>query len=179
MTMLHQESVLNAILFEFSDLQKNQQQDLLNSIMHSIKAFGLLKWLNHIENLELNFKKPVYHNLISFNSQSMDTDQYIDRVLSKSPNARMDNMDELKQKMTLLEAKNPNLYQLTNGHDLMKALAKYFREECNKKSIKDEELARSIRMLFNNAHFSNTNIFDEISNWEHTNQVAIINRIHS
>lgn len=175
MTMLFQEEILNALIFECTNLTQDKHQIFRNKMMDLIKSIGLLKWLNDRENLKLKFK-PAFHDLIKFDDNTIDMAQFINRVLSKSPNAVVNDKEELKQKIELLEQRNPDLYQLTNGHDLLKVFAKFFREKQNQRSITDEDLASSIRMLFSTTHFSNTHIFYEISNWESTNGIQIMKR---
>jgi hypothetical protein len=126
-TMLNHESVLNALIFEFSDLAKGQHIQLKEKIIESISLLSCFKWLNWRERLELDLTSG-FQDLISFVNLTIDLDQYISRAISKSSQPRLTDKEQIIEKVNELKNSNPNMLQVTNGHDLLNALAKYFRE---------------------------------------------------
>jgi hypothetical protein len=171
-TILANEDVLNNLVFEFSGIPKNGHLALRNDIIESIKMIGYLKWLNSIENLELKFKCG-FDDLVSFANLNIDFDTYFMRVLSKSPNAHITDVNIIKAKITQLEALNPDSLQLTNGHDLVKTFANYFKNVSGVNGLSDDNIASLLRISFNKTQFENTNLFDELEQWSNNNNTAI------
>jgi hypothetical protein len=164
-SMLNHEPVLNSLVFEYSDLPKDKHIELREKVVESIISVGYLKWLNFKENFEFEFTAG-FHDLVSFVNQDIDFDQYLNRVISKSKNARLTSKEEILVKIEELKTLNPDKMQLTNGHDLLNIFAKYFREECQQKGISGENLACSVRMLFNSSFFVETNLYSELVSWQ-------------
>jgi hypothetical protein len=164
-SMLSHEPILNSLVFEYAKLPKDKHIELREKVIESIISIGYLKWLNFKENLEFDFTAG-FHDLISFVNQDIDFEQYVDRVLSKSKNARPISKEVIFEKVDKLRALNPDKMQLTNGHDLLNAFAKYFREECQQKGLSGENLACSVRMLFNYNFFAETNLYSELAEWQ-------------
>ncbi len=172
MTMLNFEPILNAIVFEYSNLDIEQHLAFRNKLLEVIKHISYLKLLNDKENLELIFSSG-FQDLISFANQKIDLDQYLDRVISKSPNALIKDKEILKVKIVAIEQQNPDLLQITNGHDLINSVAKYFREEEKRNGLSGENLEATLRMLFNIDFFSRTNLYEQLDNWKNQNNVQI------
>lgn len=172
MTMLNFESILNAIVFEYSNLDKSQHLAFKFKLLDVIKHISYLKLLNDRENLELTFSSG-FQDLISFANQKIDLDQYLDRVIAKSPNALIKDKDILKVKIDAIEQQDPDLLQITNGHDLINSFAKYFREEEKRNGFSGENLEATLRMLFNIDFFSRTNLYQQLDNWKNQNNVQI------
>lgn len=168
MTMLNSEPILNSLVFEYSDIPKNEHINFRQNIINSILSLSYLKWLNDLENLELNFSSG-FIDLISFVNQTIDINQYIDRVLAKSNNAKVTSREELIQKLETLKIRNPDLLQLTNGHDLLKAFAEYFKSIGGRNGISGEVLESSLRMAFNKTIFQMTNLYASLTAWQATN----------
>jgi hypothetical protein len=171
-TILSDEDVLNTLVFEFSNKPKNEHLDLRNDIIESIKMIGYLKWLNSIENLEMKFECGFY-DLVSFANLNIDFDTYFMRVLSKSPNAHITDINIIKAKITQLKALNPDMLQLTNGHDLVKTFANYFKNVSGINGLSDENIASLLRVSFNKTQFEKTNLFIELEQWCNNNNTVI------
>lgn len=165
MTMLSQSTVLNALVFEFTDLPEEKHLNFRNEIIKTIEMVSYLKWLNNKENLELKFSAG-FQDLISFANLNIDFSQYIKRIISKSDNAKIKDEKVIRNKIIDLIKLNPDALQLTNGRDLLKAFAKYFREKTGHSSLNDKSLASAFRMTFTVDHFKETNLFSELEKWE-------------
>lgn len=172
MTMLSHESILNALLFEYTNHSVGEHLEIRYNIMKSIEMISYLKWLNKIENLQLDFSSG-FQDLISFDQFNVDFDQYLQRVISKSENAIINNEEIIKNKINDLMETHPDYLQLTNGHDLLKAFATYFREVFSFGGLKDENLACALRMSFNSRCFSETNLYGSLKGWESDNNTQI------
>jgi hypothetical protein len=172
MTMLNFEPILNAIVFEYSKIDKSQHETFRSDLMNTIKHISYLKLLNDKENLELKFDSG-FQDLISFANQKIDFEQYLDRVIAKSPNAVVKDRGLLRDMISLIEKSDPDLLQITNGHDLLNSFAKYFKEKENRNDVSRPVLETSLRMLFNFDYFRQTQLYRELSNWQIQNSVEI------
>lgn len=172
MTMLAQDEILNALVFEYTDLEKPKHIDFRDNVLQSIKSIGYLKWLNDIEDLGFNFNFS-FHDLFDFSNQKIDLLHYINRLILKSTNTKLRDPVEIQSKIKELEEKAPDLMQLTNGHDLLKAFSMLFREEYGHKGLSDEILASSFRMSFTFETFKKTKLFNQTRSWEKDNNVLI------
>jgi len=172
MTMLDFEPIVYAIVCEYSDINKSQTVALRSNLISTIKHISYLKLLNDKENLELTFR-PGFQDLISFANQKIDFDQYLDRVIAKSPNAVVKDKSKLKDMVSLIEQSDPDLLQITNGHDLLESFAKYFREAEKQHGVSGELLEALLRISFNLDYFRQTQLYRELSNWQIRNNVEI------
>ena len=175
MTMLSQNTILDAFVFEFTEILKSEDAiAFLTKIMKSFEMVSYLKWLNDKESLCLNFASTSFLNLISFESFDTNFSQYLMRVFSKSPNAIIKDEQLIREKITSLMELEPNLLQLTNGHDLLKVLAKYFKEKTKHTWLdNDKIIASTLRIAFTSTHFQATNLYQELENWSLENGVVI------
>ena len=175
-TMLSQVTVLNALVFEFTNLPKEEHIVFRDKIMKSINRVGFLKWLNDRENLKLKFTSG-FQDLISFTNLNIDFNEYLKRVISKSKNAKIKDATILKKKVDELVLLEPNLLQLTSGHDLLKAFSKYFKENDNDNSgLSEERLASAFRMTFTVNHFKETKLYNDLLYWEKSTNIEIFNK---
>ena len=123
-----------------------------------------MKWLNEKEHLGFKIESG-FQDLISFVNLEIDFDQYFSRVISKSPNPKLTDISIVLQKLKTLKEINPDLYQLSNGHDFMKALSQYVRESGDGRTIGDEDISSIFRIAFTLNHFKKTELFSEIKSW--------------
>lgn len=172
MTMLAQDEVLHAILFEYTDIHKNNHYTFCDNILETIQQISYLKWLNDRENLELTFKKIGFQDLISISNFRFNFNEYLSRVLAKSDNATIKDKALILEKINELNQLNPDLFQLTNGHDALQVFAKYFREKGNK-GLSDSDVASAFRIVFTNAHFRETNLHKSLETWANENNTQL------
>lgn len=171
-TIINHELVLNALIFEYSSAPKESHIELRNKIFDSISSLSCLKWLNFKENLELEFSSG-FQDLICFTNQNIDLSQYIMRVLSKSPNAKITSSDVLIEKILALKSISPDIMQLTNGHDILNVFAKYFRENEGRVGVSKETLESSIRMVYDKNAFNITELYSSLLNWQAENNTVL------
>lgn len=172
MTILSDEDVLNTLVFEFTDKPKNEHLILRNNIKKSIEMIGYLKWLNSIESLELKFECG-FNDLVSFANLTVDFDTYFMRVLSKSPNANITDINIINGKITQLKASNSDLFHLTNGHDLVSTFANYFKNISGIRGVSNENIASILRISFNLKQFEKTALYSELEYWAQHNNTTI------
>lgn len=172
LTILNCGAILNAIIFEYSGMKIGDHEIFKTNAMEVIKYVSYLKLVNDREGLELSFS-PGFQDLISFSNLSFDLDQYLIRVISKSPNAIVKDKTLLKAKILAEEQCYPDLLQISNGHDLMNVFALYFREVEGRSGVSGELLEAVLRMLFTVDFFCQTQLFHQIDAWQNINNVEI------
>lgn len=171
-TILSDEDIVNTLVFEFTDKPKNEHLNLRNDIILCIEMIGYLKWLNSIENLELKFECG-FSDLVSFVNLNIDFDTYFTRVLSKSPNAHITDVNIIKEKIAQLKALNPEILLITNGHDLVNTFSNYFKNISGIKGLSDENIARILRVTFNINHLKKTLLYANLAEWCGNNNTTI------
>ena len=175
MTMLAFDVVLNALFFEYTNLEQAEHTCLKNSLMLAIRPMSCLKLLNERESLLLSFEVG-FEQLLSFGGGvfSFDFETYLQRVLSKSKNPTINDASTLLQKVAAIEQENLNLLQLTNGHDLLKAFAVYFREVEQKKGTSGEDLEKITRIKFDQTEFQQTALYQQLLAWQQENKTQFL-----
>lgn len=168
MMLISEDEVFSALIFEYTPLMKDKHSEVRNNIMISIEQIGLLKWLNEKENLEFKFDAG-FQDMISFVNLEIDFAQYFSRVLSKSLNAKLTDISTVQQKLKTLKEINPDSFQLCNGHDFMKALSQFIREAGKGRTLGDEKISSSFRMIYTLAHFKKTKLFNQTKSWADSN----------
>lgn len=172
MTIISHIPTLNALMFEYTKAPVEQHLEIRDKVINSIASLSCLKWLNFRENLKFQFR-PGFQDLISFTDVDINIQEYISRVLSKSPNAQITDIEVLSKEIESLKALNPDFLQLTNGHDLLKAFAMYFREVEGQRGLKGEQIESSLRMVYDKEAFSQTLLFQSLSEWQEKNETGI------
>ena len=93
--------------------------------------------------------------------------------MSKSPNARLTDIEIIITKLLELSGTNPDQYQLCNGHDYFKALSEYLRLHGNTNNITSEIISSIVRIKCSKANFESTNLYQLTKKWALENNVEI------
>lgn len=163
MILVSEDDVFSALMFEHSAISKDEHIEVRNNIITAIKKVGHLRLLNEKENIEYNFE-PSFKDLISFSKLEIDFSQYFMRILSKSPNAKIKDIKIVEGKINALNAVGFDDFQLTNGHDFIKALTQFLKESSGA-TIGDDNIASSLRMSYTIDHFKKTKLFSDTKVW--------------
>jgi len=172
MTILAQDDVLHTILFEYTNIHKNNHHTFCDNILETIEQISYLKWLNERENLRLTFKKVGFQDLISISNFRLNFNEYLSRVLAKSKDAITRDEILIYEKIHELTRLNPDLFHLTNGHDALIVFTKYFRSKENK-GLSDSNVARVFRAAFTNACFRETKLHKSLKSWANKNDTQL------
>ncbi len=172
MLMVFETIVFETIIIEYTNIPKEKIINTRENIIKSIEQISLLKWLNEIENLEFKFEAG-FQDLISFSKEEIDFNNYFKRIISKSPNFKINDIQVILNKINQLKKQNQDSFQLCNGHDFMKAMSTFIKEHGVTVNINDETLASAFRMVYSIEHFKKTNIYQSTKNWADTNACSI------
>lgn len=172
MCIISEDELFSNILSEFTDIPVDKHNDVRSNILKSIEEISLLKWLNDIENLEIKFEGTGFRDIIVFANSNINFREYFTRILGKSPNAVIKDLELVIKKINALKVKNPNDFQLCNGHDFIQALSQFIREKYGK-GLGDDYLASICRINYNNIQFSKSNLYNETNKWALENNLSI------
>ena len=165
MTMVSDDDSISAIIFEYTNIPKENHISVREQLISIIEDISLLKWLNEIEKIELLFDKTSFQNLVSFANFTIDFDEYLSRILRKSPNARIVDVTTIKSEIASLKSLGKDNFQLCNGHDFIKIFAKFLREQGNAKGISDDTVASILRTNYTKEKFYTTKLFEMTKTW--------------
>lgn len=157
--------VFSSLIYENTILAQDKHIEIRDKIVSSISLVSFLKWLNFKEDLQLSFDSCGFQDLICFDNDVVDIDTYLGRVLAKSPNAKLNDIDLIKRKIDDLKLYSPDPFLLCNGHDFMKALSGYLISAHKAKNATDAILSGAIRVAFTNAMWKNTNLYNQTIQW--------------
>lgn len=173
MTLIAEDEVFSAVVFEYTNIIKEDHDQIRNRIIKTIKKVSYLKWLNQIENLELKFEGTGFQNLISFVSDEVDFREFFKRLLIKSPNAKITDFDIILGKTEELRTKNPNPFYLCNGHDFTKAFSRFLKDQGKVKSLDENSISSAFRMTFRNEFLIRTSLYEDTQKWARDNNCSI------
>lgn len=173
MSLVAEDEVFSSIVFEFTNLPKAEHNNTRAEIISFIEQISLLKWLNEQENLELHFKEVGFQDLLSFSGEGFDFRTYFNRLIAKSLNTNVDNFEAIVEKMTNLKLRRPNVYQLCNGHDFMKAFASFLKQKGREKSVSENAISSLFRTNYRQEFYQKTNLFKKTNKWSETVNCSI------
>ena len=173
MTLISKDDIFSSVVLEYKNITNDEIIELRNKIMKTISNISLLKWLNQKEDLRIDFEKTGFQHLISFVTSEINFAQYFSNLLSKSPNARITDLETINTKLLELRNTNPDQYQLCNGHDYLKALSEYLRIHGNTNNINSEIISSIIRIKCSKTNFETTNLHHLTKTWAVENNVEI------
>jgi len=172
MMMLAEDEIFSALAFEFTDLPRDKHMEFKNEILNSIARIGYLKWLNVKEDLMLNFEFG-FQDFLSFDDSNRRFVEYLKKVLTVSKNARIKNIEIILQKIEHLEKFKPNLFQLCNGHDFLKAISEYINRQRKSSGVSHYHLGSICRSNYDNKIFEKTYLYRNTKKWADDNNCVI------
>lgn len=173
MSLIAENEVFSSILFEYTKVQREEHSSTREDILEIIEKVSLLKWLNSIEDLRIEFGETGFQDIISLTDNTIDFEEYFRRVLSKSPNARITDLGIIEAKITTLKTQNPNPFQLTNGHDFIKVLSHFLRVKGSIKNVSNDLLSSLFRVNFRNEFFIKTTLYRNTKQWADIHRCSI------
>lgn len=173
MSLIADDDSISTIIFEFTDIPEVNHNEIREKVISTIEQISLLKWLNYSENLEIVFDKTGFQDLLAFANLTLDFDQYFSRLLSKSPNAKIVDIATIKSKMDALKTLNKHPYQICNGHDFVKGLTQFIREQGKAKSINDDIVSSILRIKYTKEKFSTTHLYASTKMWADSKNCSI------
>lgn len=141
-------------------------KELHQEIISAGYKIGILKYINLINDYNMNFKGYTGNQHFIFNDFNITLDiySYIDDIIKRSD--RVDNKyrDEIILEYEKEIKKEHNYFQIVNGHDYCNILARVYSEQLflNKKNITKEHVESKLRTFYNYNFFKKTNVYKNI-----------------
>jgi Protein of unknown function (DUF4435) len=158
------DDVFSAILCEFSDKQKETHAPLKVQLLESLRFMSCFRWHNDTNRIGLAFEHVGFNDLFDIKNFNFNKQQYVQKVVLKSPNAKIKDPILLLLAVEQLSEGSHELLQLCNGHDFMKITALYLSKFL-KKGIGEDTIAAIFRIAYSINHFKTTQLYKNINAW--------------
>lgn len=169
MTLIACDAIFKKVVAEHLPNERNEFNALRNRLLVSLVFLSGIRWLNNTEDLGLNFDVLGLANFYDARDLTLDKTKCIKEIETRSPNKkRTIQTEEIEIKTESIS----DYYNLCNGHDTVKALALYISAVNGGKGIKDDEIARALRIAYRKEDFISTVLYENLKNWEkHTGYI--------
>ncbi|NOS88662.1 MAG: DUF4435 domain-containing protein [Methylococcaceae bacterium] len=164
MMLIACDTAFQAVVAECFLIKLAEYHDLRTRLLASLVFLGGIRWLNHTENLELNFKGINFANFYDAAHLTLDKLKCLQEIEGRSPNKkRAIRLEEVDQKAALTD----DYYNLINGHDFEKAFACHVKcHTTASKAIKDTDIGKGLRLAYRIDDFQETKLYAKLKNWE-------------
>lgn len=170
MVLVSFDEIFSAILFEYTQLKKEEHKVVRENILKAIRFVGYFRWLNEIEVLEIEFDRLDFGSLFDEKNFHLNEKELVSMALERSRKARINDTSLLLSKISQLMDVNHDLFQLCNGHDFMKVLSVYLKPM---KQIKPSDLESKFRIAFTPQYYQSTNLYKNTLNWATENNCKL------
>ena len=147
---------------------ENIREDNKTELLNLLFPFSIVKYMNHVESLNLNFNKVNIKNFINIaedGNRTIDVIGYINLLIEKS-----DSLDKEVFKPNVLielyesyKEKEYDLLQLCNGHDFCDVFSKIYSKPFGSiNNLNKDRVESSIRLASSLTKFSKTNLYRDI-----------------
>ncbi|MEL7798753.1 DUF4435 domain-containing protein [Idiomarina loihiensis] len=129
--MMLNSKALDSLIDEYADPNAHQQlhDRLLDAAFKVAYKLGVLRWVNHVEDLKIRFKALSLVNHVNVNNLEVDIsiDDVIEELIDKSVNCRI-GQPELKGLYQDYLDRDEDKFQICCGHDLTAIIAIILRQ---------------------------------------------------
>lgn len=157
---------------EKDDIIANQ---LKQRLLDTLRFIGCLRWANELNQWELNFAGVAFKELANFTTFSIDKQQYLQRVLSKSTNAQNKDIQNIIETIeNLIKTIQLDDFQICNGHNFMDILKQYINKTY-KKNCSEQEVSNLMVSTYTLAPspFLESQLYQNTQNWASQNNVVL------
>lgn len=176
-TMIIKSPAFEKILGEYGSEKKIKAfvkqagADLRTALLERIKPMGCLQWYSLREELELDFEGLVFSKFVDKNTLILDVLRMIKTVINHSAKPKLDAKD-IRDALQELCSNGHDLWHVCCGHDvvnfltigLLKVLGSH-----SSSTLKSDEVERSLRLAYEGAYFSETELYKALLYWQENN----------
>ncbi len=163
--MMASDETFKNILHEFLPKTTISTSQLRQQILKCVEFLGYLRWYNNINDLELNFKGIGLDKLIDYTSFTINETHLVKDVLNRSPNAKVKDETQILNEVNILTQTFHNLFQICNGHDVVKVFAAFLTNSNKGSGVNDTRIASQLRTGFNLDNFKKTNLYKNLTDY--------------
>lgn len=174
MRRIYSEMNSNRVINEF---ETKYSKKYIDAIIDAAYEIGILKMIMKKPYYSVDMKNIAYVDIIN-NKFEVNIDELIRRVKK-----RHHTLYEIKDDISIEKKKGYDKFQVCCGHDVTSILAISFTDKEHeglgygkKRDIRKEKIEEMLRMIYSLEHFSTTNIYFKILEWEKKNKIGILDR---
>ncbi len=169
MLMVASDQTFSAIIHEFCDLPKIEHHLVREQLLNALRVVGYLRWYNDQKKMELSFEGIYPGEFFEPETNLMDNQAYLGKVLAKSKRTEIDAGQLLANVVRLDDKAHPN-FQLCNGHDFMSILARFLNTKIKLGTTGDRVCAH-FRTAYQLDEFSKTQLYTQVRDWASRQQI--------
>jgi Protein of unknown function (DUF4435) len=162
---------ISSILTEHTDISRDEHNSTFEQLLKSIQFLGYLRWYNEIGKLEFNFRGLGINDFFDKNTFTMDDKLLIQKVIDRSSNARIKDVEQILDSVKQLYDDSHDLRQVCNGHDFMKVMAIICSSR--QRGISEKDVASQFRVAYSQDMFKKTQLFKDTSVWANQNNCTL------
>jgi len=184
-TMILLSPALEKVIKEFLpgdkvDIATKLAVELRQELIQVGLPLGYLRWLSFRENYEFSFDELPFKDFVDAATLVVDVNKILKVIRTITRKQVLPTDLEVKKKIGELEKCNEDPWHICQGHDLVKLieiiLPKLMGKHCGNQMAQDtrrkvhsDHLARGLRMAYEFAHFTKTQLYQSICAWEGDN----------
>lgn len=172
MTMVHNDRVFDKVAAELLASYPNNHFRTRDQLLLGLKFISYLRWLNHTNGIGLKFDSVNFGELYDHSTVSIKHNDYLESLITRSPNATQKDMGEIMLAVEQLMSDNHDLYQLTNGHDFMKIFRLYTNSNRRQANSKDH-IESFFRIAYTYSTYKESRLYAQTQQWAADNGVYI------
>lgn len=161
--------VFEHLLNEYLPIKPSNTNNFRDDLLRSLVFISGLRWLNHIDDIGLNFKGISVDKFYDASLLKLDKHNCMTDVIQRSPKKKREpDITEIEEKISTITDYN----NLSNGHDVLKALALHITSK-NNKGVNHDDLAEILRIAYRFDDFTKTNLYNNLKQWEQSADVVL------
>jgi hypothetical protein len=171
-TMILASNALDELLGEFGSSQKigKLTKHVRRILLDCGQFIGLLRWLcsRLKDKLKISVNNVNLGDFIDKQKLAINREVFIKEVCAKSEGCTI-SIDDLRSKLYLLEASNPDPWQVCSGHDLVVILGiglRFLFGNNKGKQARIDIIEASLRLAYTAKDFSSTIMWEALGEWE-------------
>lgn len=168
--------IFESVYYEYYNGEIDKEL-LFEIILNSIKPISLLRKINEKNGYRIKFKGMSISTIID--NYIMDIDKLIEQIKNRNTKFESNFICKLRKELireNSIDLKKFDLLHITQGHDFIEVFQHYCKNDKGKDPSKDD-IASSLRCLFNINHFIDSNLYRELKSYEEANNFNITRKI--
>ncbi len=165
-TVMIASPALDKVLEEFGSQRKMRGKDIRQTVLENGQLIGYLRFVSMQDGLNLAFENLPFSAFVDKETMRVDIGGLIKTVKNKSGRHRLDERALKARLQDLVGRHNP--LDVCCGHDLIGILSTGLRKGIgsrNAAEVSTEVLQRSLRLAYEKAHFSTTQLHAGLAAW--------------
>jgi len=150
------------------------RERLVNNSMEIAFEVGVFRYINHLYDLNINFKGLYIDLYLSINGVdiNIDREKFSAALIARSPNIKNGtDTDYLLEKHNKHISDSNDRMQMCNGHDVTKIISYVLSQRAlsNDIQMNQERVERSLRLSYGINYFKSTALYRELASWRDKN----------